>query len=227
MVVDELLNDIVPRQSCHETKTTAAIQGHHLLVNFPMEFFSSLKVGIFSGMFIIQEICTLSISLHQQALKLIGTIEAAKEVIENSPLVPAWEAKFRKMLWLAPFTTARTLKAMSPMAPRKGHGWGENRGPGTGHSEVLTSSKRPKFIESFDQAGDERRGVQAHHELTTHRILPEETVGLYRKKLRWLSKIRQPAKSRSGRRQRSKYRFFWRRFSSGSMPRVRMTCMRY
>jgi hypothetical protein len=28
-------------------------------------------------------------------LKNIGIIEAAKEVIENAPLVPAWEAKFR------------------------------------------------------------------------------------------------------------------------------------
>ncbi len=34
-------------------------------------------------------------TINTQILKDVGLIEAAKEVIENAPLVPAWEAKFR------------------------------------------------------------------------------------------------------------------------------------
>lgn len=35
-------------------------------------------------------------TISNKLLKHIGIIEAAKEVIENAPLVPAWEAKFRE-----------------------------------------------------------------------------------------------------------------------------------
>src|SRR3989339_1866606 len=35
-------------------------------------------------------------TISNKILKYIGIIEAAKEVIENAPLVPAWEAKFRE-----------------------------------------------------------------------------------------------------------------------------------
>ncbi len=35
-------------------------------------------------------------SITNKILKDIGVVEAAKEVIMNAPLVPAWEAKFRK-----------------------------------------------------------------------------------------------------------------------------------
>ena len=35
-------------------------------------------------------------NITNRILKNIGIIEAAKEVITNAPLVPAWEAKFRK-----------------------------------------------------------------------------------------------------------------------------------
>src|SRR4030042_585370 len=35
-------------------------------------------------------------TITNKILKYIGTIESAKEVIENAPLVPAWEAKFRE-----------------------------------------------------------------------------------------------------------------------------------
>ena len=35
-------------------------------------------------------------TITNKILKTIGVIEAAKEVIENSPLVPAWESKFRE-----------------------------------------------------------------------------------------------------------------------------------
>src|SRR3989339_1375991 len=35
-------------------------------------------------------------TISNKILIYIGIIEAAKEVIENAPLVPAWEAKFRQ-----------------------------------------------------------------------------------------------------------------------------------
>ena len=34
-------------------------------------------------------------SITTQILKNIGLVEAAREVIENAPIVPAWEAKFQ------------------------------------------------------------------------------------------------------------------------------------
>ena len=35
-------------------------------------------------------------TITNKILKNIGIIEAAREIIVNAPLVPAWEAKFRK-----------------------------------------------------------------------------------------------------------------------------------
>src|SRR3990172_11109360 len=35
-------------------------------------------------------------TITNKILKNIGVVDAAREVITNSPLIPAWEAKFRK-----------------------------------------------------------------------------------------------------------------------------------
>ena len=60
-------------------------------------------------------------TITNKILKNIGVIEASKEVIENSPLVPAWEAVSRRCS--AQSITARTLKEMISRLMRQKRCW--------------------------------------------------------------------------------------------------------
>lgn len=126
---------------------------------------------------------TPSYTITNKLLKLIGTIEAAKEVIENSPLVPAWEAKFREDAIVRTvhhgthiegnelnYTEAGKVLAGAKIVGRE-----------RDIQEVLNYRNVLKFIESYDKDDITEEAIKHIHELTTHRILPEETIGEYRK----------------------------------------------
>ncbi len=116
-------------------------------------------------------------------LKNIGVIEAAKEIIENAPLVPAWEAKFREEAIVRTvhhgthiegnelnFTEAEKVLAGAKIVGRD-----------RDIQEVLNYRNVLKFIESFqgDTISDET--VKHVHALIADRILPDAVVGEYRK----------------------------------------------
>ncbi len=113
----------------------------------------------------------------------MGIIEAAKEVIENAPLVPAWEAKFREDALVRTvhhgthiegnelsFTEAERLLAGAKIVGRD-----------RDIQEVLNYRNVLKFIESYQKPEITEETLKHMHELTVHRILPEEAVGVYRK----------------------------------------------
>ena len=122
-------------------------------------------------------------SISNKILKYIGTIEASREVIENSPLVPAWEAKFREDAMVRTvhhgthiegnelnFTEAEKVLAGAKIVGRE-----------RDIQEVLNFRNVLKFIENYDKSEITEETLKHIHELTTHRILPEETIGTYRK----------------------------------------------
>ena len=121
--------------------------------------------------------------LTNKMLRTIGTMEAAKEVIENSPLVPAWEAKFREEAIVRTvhhgthiegnelnFTEAEKVLAGAKIVGRD-----------RDIQEVLNYRNVLKYIETFKDPAVTEEAVKKMHELTVDRLLPEETVGTYRK----------------------------------------------
>lgn len=126
---------------------------------------------------------TPTYTITNKMLKHIGVIEAAKEVIENSPLVPAWEAKFREEAIVRTvhhgthiegnelnFTEAEKVLAGAPVVGRD-----------RDIQEVLNYRNVLKFIESYhgDTFSDET--IKHIHGLTADKLMPEAVVGEYRK----------------------------------------------
>lgn len=122
-------------------------------------------------------------TITNKILKNIGVIEAAKEVIENSPLVPAWEAKFREDAIVRTvhhgthiegnelnFTEAEKVLSGAKIVGRE-----------RDIQEVLNYRNVLKYIESFDEENVTQETLEKMHELTVKRIMPEETVGVLRK----------------------------------------------
>jgi Fic family protein len=132
---------------------------------------------------IIREMYAPVYTITNKLLKYAGIIEAAKEVIENSPLVPAWEAKFREEAIVRTvhhgthiegnelnFTEAEKVLAGAKIVGRE-----------RDIQEVLNYRNVLKFISEYSKPQVTEDILQRIHELTTKRILPEDTVGTYRK----------------------------------------------
>ncbi len=113
----------------------------------------------------------------------MGIIEAAKEVIENAPLVPAWEARFREEALVRTvhhgthiegnelsFGEAERLLAGAKIVGRE-----------RDIQEVLNYRNVLKFIEGYEKPEISEESLKHVHELTVHRILALEAIGIYRK----------------------------------------------
>lgn len=122
-------------------------------------------------------------SITNKLLKTIGTIEAAREVIENAPLVPAWEAKFREEAIVRTvhhgthiegnelnFTEAEKVLAGASVVARE-----------RDIQEVLNYRNVLKFIESSQPGEFTEETIKHIHALTTNRLLPDEVSGEYRR----------------------------------------------
>lgn len=113
----------------------------------------------------------------------MGIIEAAREIIENAPLVPAWEARFREDALVRTvhhgthiegnelsFTEAERLLAGAKIVGRD-----------RDIQEVLNYRNVLKFIESYDRQDVTDEALKHIHELTVHRILADDAIGIFRK----------------------------------------------
>jgi len=122
-------------------------------------------------------------SITNKILRHIGTIEAAKEMIENAPLVPAWEAKFREEAIIRTvhhgthiegnelnYTEAEQVLAGGTIVGRE-----------RDIQEVLNYRNVLKFIENFGQKTVSEETVKHVHALTTDKMMAEEAIGEYRK----------------------------------------------
>lgn len=122
-------------------------------------------------------------TITNKLLKTIGIIEASKEVIENAPLVPAWEAKFREEALVRTvhhgthiegnelnFTEAGKVLAGAKIVGRE-----------RDIQEVLNYRNVLKFIGSYDKPEITDETIKHIHEFTVYRLLAEETIGDFRK----------------------------------------------
>jgi len=122
-------------------------------------------------------------TITNKMIKSIGVIEAAKEVIENAPLVPAWEAKFReeaivRTVHHGTHIEGNELNFTEAEKVLSGH---KIVGRERDIQEVLNYRNVLKFIESYNKPEITEEIVKHIHSLTVYRLLPEDSVGDYRK----------------------------------------------
>ncbi len=122
-------------------------------------------------------------TITNKLLRTIGIIEASKEVIENAPLVPAWEAKFREEAIVRTVHHGTHIEGneLNIFEAGKVLAGAKIVGRERDIQEVLNYRNVLKFIESFDKPEITDEVVKHIHELTVYRLLPEETIGDFRK----------------------------------------------
>ncbi|MDD5147549.1 MAG: Fic family protein [Candidatus Daviesbacteria bacterium] len=132
-------------------------------------------------------------SITNKILKDVGIVEAAKEVIMNAPLVPAWEAKFRKEAIERTVHHGTHLEGnqLSPEEVRDVLEGEEVVARDRDVQEVINYRNVLKFIDGiYIQIGPPAGGLGSYnftietilemHKLTTEKILPPETSGQFR-----------------------------------------------
>lgn len=128
-------------------------------------------------------------SITNKILKDIGVVEASKEVIMNAPLVPAWEAKFRKEAIERTVHHGTHLEGnpLSEEEVRDVLDGQEIVARDRDVQEVINYRNVLKFIDGiYTQIGTSGsynftiETVLEMHRLTTERILTEETSGHFR-----------------------------------------------
>ena len=128
-------------------------------------------------------------TITNNILKNIGIVEAAREIIMNAPLVPAWEAKFRKeaMERTVHHGTHLEGNALSEEEVRDVLDGQEVIARDRDIQEVLNYRNVLKFIDNVQtQIGSSGsynftlETIFGIHNLTTDRILPPDAVGQFR-----------------------------------------------
>lgn len=122
-------------------------------------------------------------SITNQILRSVGVIEAAREIIENSPLVPAWEAKFRDdaIVRSAYHGTHLEGNGLNYTEADKVLSGVKIIGRERDIQEVLNYRNVLKYISEYDQTAFNDDIISHMHALTVNRILPDDAVGVYRK----------------------------------------------
>lgn len=122
-------------------------------------------------------------TITNKILKAIGIIEAAKEVIENSPLVPAWEAKFREEALVRTVHHGTHIEGndLSRTEAEKVLAGHTIVGRERDIQEVLNYRNVLKFVGDFQGKQVSEEIVKHLHSLIAHRMLAEGQVGEYRK----------------------------------------------
>lgn len=121
--------------------------------------------------------------INNRILKSIGIIEAAREVIENSPLVPAWEAKFREEAIIRTVHHGTHIEGneLNYTEADKVLSGAKIVGRERDIQEVLNYRNVVKYISDFDKSKVTEEVIKHIHTLTTVKMLSDEHVGVYRK----------------------------------------------
>lgn len=140
-------------------------------------------------------------TISNKVLKHIGEIEAAKEVIENAPLVPAFEADFRAdaLVRTVHFGTALEGNALSRTQAERlvaVHSPNDNAERAAEKADVTARERDIQEVINYrnvmsyiEKIGRSKKGkdkpykkksLKHIHRLTTERILEEERAGIYR-----------------------------------------------
>ena len=125
-------------------------------------------------------------SITNKVLTSIAKIEAAKEIIENSPLIPAWEVRFREdaLVRSAHHGThieGNPLREKDVKAVLDGR---EVPARGRDIQEILNYREVLKFIDSWVKENKEKKIIEnlivKIHFLSLNKILPPSDLGRYR-----------------------------------------------
>lgn len=126
-------------------------------------------------------------TINSKILKYIGSIEASKEVIENAPLVPAYEAKFRQEAIIrtvhhGTHIEGNDLDSGEVAVVLEG---GEVQGRDRDIQEVLNYREVLKYIDESKARGKGKSGVTEKdilkiHQLTVEKVLGKDRAGKYR-----------------------------------------------
>lgn len=121
-------------------------------------------------------------TITNKILREIGRVEASKEIIENAPLVPAYEAKFRdeaiiRTVHHGTHIEGNELDTGEVKAVLEGR---EVDGRDRDVQEVLNYRKVLNYIDKRSKQIGEK-DLLAIHKLTVDRILPADRSGKYRK----------------------------------------------
>ncbi len=129
--------------------------------------------------------------ITHKILKYIGVIEAAKEVIENAPMVPAWEARFREeaMLRMVHYGTKIEGNDLSYTDAAKILEGQDVVGRERDIQEVMNYRNVVGYLESLDAELRGGSGVPSYtlemllkiHALTVDKLVPVEDVGRVRR----------------------------------------------
>lgn len=134
-------------------------------------------------------------TITTEILRNIGLVEAAKEVIENAPLVPAWEAKFRDeaLVRTAHYGTALegndlTIGEAKLIVEREIETVDQAADAGVvarerDVQEVINYRQVMEIIEKEGKAGAEeytREILEEIHRRVVYRVIPADEAGVYR-----------------------------------------------
>ncbi|TSC54020.1 MAG: hypothetical protein LiPW16_186, partial [Microgenomates group bacterium LiPW_16] len=122
-------------------------------------------------------------TINNKILKNIGTIEAAREIIVNAPLVPAWEKKFRDeaILRTVHFGTHLEGNELNISEAAQVLEGKEIVGRERDIREVINYRNVLRFIDQFNGEVNEET-IKTIHKLTTEKILSPGSCGQFRNK---------------------------------------------
>jgi len=126
---------------------------------------------------------TPNFTITNKILKHIGIIESAREIIENAPLVPAWEAKFREDALVRTVHHGTHIEGneLNYSEAEKVLAGATIVGRERDIQEVLNYRSVLKFIEEYTNHEITQETLKHMHSLTVNRILPDDVVGEYRR----------------------------------------------
>lgn len=122
--------------------------------------------------------------ITNKILKNIGAIEAAKEVIENAPLVPSYEKQFQsdaivRTVYHGTHIEGNDLTMLQTKKILEGE---DVYGRARDIQEVINYRNVGNLLDEFGakRGGYEVEMVKDMHKLTVHRIIAEEKIGVFR-----------------------------------------------
>ena len=125
-------------------------------------------------------------TITPQILSNVAKATAAKEIIENAPLVPAWEAKFRKEAMIRTVHHGTHIEG-NPLNLDQAKEVLDGRpieAKDRDIQEIINYRNVLKYIDKLREKEDKRIGEEdllQIHKLTTEKVLPKDQVGQYRK----------------------------------------------
>jgi Fic family protein len=125
-----------------------------------------------------------SFTINNKILKNIGAIEAAKQIIENAPLLPYWEKKFQEeaLVRTTHFGTHIEGSELSLTQVQKVLDGERIVARERDVQEVINYRKVIEYIEKRTDEKVSEETILELHKIVIKNVLPDEEAGIYRKK---------------------------------------------